>query len=68
MSGVRVSIRMFGTMNFSCLLADSHLATKRSRQYTTLSIVVICCNDLMTAVRPSDGRSPNDNEAHMREV
>jgi len=25
----------------------SHLATKRGRQYATLSFVVICCNDLM---------------------
>jgi hypothetical protein len=32
------------------------VATNRGRQYAALSLVVICCNNLMTAVRPNDGR------------
>ena len=44
-------------------VSHGHLATESGRHYAPLSFVVICCNDIMTAVRPNDGRSPNDGGA-----
>ena len=37
------------------------------RQYATLSLIVFC-DKIMTAVRPNDGRSPNDSEVQLREA
>ena len=54
--------------SFAFGVTDGHLATESGRHYAPLSFVVICCNDIMTAVRPNDGRSPSDNEARRREV
>ena len=45
-----------------------HSATEGGRHYAPLSFVVSCCKDIMTAVRSNDGRSPSDNQAHMRAV
>jgi len=45
-----------------------HLATESGRHNATLSLMVICCDNLMTALRPIDGRSPSDNEAYARNV
>jgi len=66
---LKITHSVNGKMKSShCAVTHGHLATESGRHYAPLSFVVIYCNDIMTAVRPNDGRSPSDNEAHKREV